>query len=126
MKICIDGNDGTGKTTLIAHLRKKYPNLEIQDRGLPTQLTIGKDAEPADLYIILSCKPEISQERLRLSGKSLDEYYHQYDNLVSFHKAFLELATARGWTIIDASQRPEQVLAEVGSILQEWLDNFKE
>lgn len=37
MIIVIDGNDGTGKSTLVEKLRKDGYN--VQDRGIPTKLT---------------------------------------------------------------------------------------
>jgi len=70
--VSVDGNDGTGKSSLVVHLRARYPSRTVQDRGLPTAMIDGKATLPAGLYIILTPSVVPCQRRLLASGKSLN------------------------------------------------------
>ena len=39
-KIVIDGNDGTGKTTRLVQLKKMFPNIKYEDRGIFSKMTL--------------------------------------------------------------------------------------
>lgn len=96
--IVIDGNDGTGKSTLINKLKEYFPHIEFFDRDLPTELTnlsdgtlqkIDKIKGDKDLYIILDLCPDICQERLLKRGADITEKYHTLDDLKKYRKRFI-------------------------------------
>lgn len=109
MIVCIDGNDGTGKTTLIARLKEKYPGVTFQDRGLPTKTMLDQPAEPADLTVILDCPPTVSHDRLRSAGKDMKELFHTMPALEYYRGEFLRMARRNAWVVIDASECVEAV-----------------
>lgn len=113
MIICIDGNDGTGKTTLIARLKELLPQHTYQDRGLPSAMTVRQTAPPADLYFILDCTPELSQERLRNAGKDMSEHWHQMHALAFYRHCFLQLAEKHQWPVIESDQPIDDVVRDV-------------
>ena len=104
-RIEIDGNDGTGKTTRVKFLRKIYPGYEILDRGLLSQWVMEdfrfKDWYQIDqlkgfredtLYITLYTTVEKSQERIVKRGDSLEEEYHNKEDLLKYNARFAFLA----------------------------------
>lgn len=104
-RIEIDGNDGTGKTTRVKFLRKMYPGYEILDRGLLSQWVMEdfrfKDWYQIDqlkgfredtLYITLYTTVEKSQERIVKRGDSLEEEYHNKEDLLKYDARFAFLA----------------------------------
>jgi ATP phosphoribosyltransferase len=112
--IVVDGNDGTGKSTLVASLAAM--GYEVQDRGLPTRATVDgiPDKIPDDeLYIILDVPEEVSRARLEKSGKDMNEYWHTPEALTLYRAKFREVAEALGVPLIDATGRPEEVLSTV-------------
>jgi len=113
MIICIDGNDGTGKTTVIERLKVMLPQHIYQDRGLPSAMTIGMKSEPADLYFILDAPWELCQQRLRNAGKDMTEHWYQEATLKFYRQQFLSLAEHGYWTVIDATQPVEAVVEEI-------------
>lgn len=98
MLVEIDGNDGTGKTTLIESLKNQnLDNVEILDRGQLTQFTdIYEDELPNELlddriYILLDA--EINECTLRLLQRGpLTDKYEQYRQLFKYQKRFRRLA----------------------------------
>ncbi|MBI5153491.1 MAG: hypothetical protein HZA36_03480 [Parcubacteria group bacterium] len=94
MKVIVDGNDGTGKTTLVCALKKK--GYHAYDRGIPTTLTMLDDIPfeiPTDeIYIILDVPVEVSQERLLRAGKSLNQPFHTIRDLTYYRRRFQEVA----------------------------------
>jgi len=88
----IDGNDGTGKTTLVS-LLKKY-GIHAIDRGKMTKATDNPELLPekGSCYILLNAPVKTCQQRLLAAGKSLDEPYHCEEDLVYYEKRFLEVA----------------------------------
>ncbi len=112
LKIIIDGNDGTGKTTLVNSLR--VLGYEVQDRGLLTKMTDGSQEAPDSdaLYILLDAPVEVCRDRLREAGKDLNEPFHTSDDLNRYRQLFLESARKiPGCVIIDAVNGREAVLA---------------
>jgi thymidylate kinase len=123
--IVVDGNDGTGKSTLVAELRRR--GLEATDRGLPTKMTDNPDVRPAagdtNYYVILDLPIEISQERLVLAGKDLTEKYHTAQDLGYYRGRFKEV-----FHIIQDELGPTRVLflhaAEPVSILADRVESL--
>lgn len=146
MRIEIDGNDGTGKSSLVEALRKL--GIEAQDRGLLSQLTLD-DATPEDvanmwdfahaasirqlrddvLYVLLDAPVEVSRQRLAAAGKDLEETYHTEASLSYFRGKYSLVAAANArpnLITLDALQAPTQLLADVlGAcfrLLPTWLE----
>ena len=42
-RIIVDGNDGTGKTTRVNELKKLFPNITIEDRGIFSEATLDEN-----------------------------------------------------------------------------------
>lgn len=116
MRIILDGNDGTGKSTVFEKLRKL--GLDVKDRGIPTKMTDDPalrpgDAEKGELYILLDVPVEVSRERLRAAGKDLTEKYHTVEDLTFYRKRYQEVAEVLGVDLIDSSGTPEETLTQV-------------
>jgi ATP phosphoribosyltransferase len=110
--IVVEGNDGTGKSTLVAGLRAL--GWEAKDRGILTKATDeGLPAtRPADeTYLILDLPEATSRERLARAGKDLDEQYHTLASLVHYRVRYRELAAELGLELLDATGTPAEVLA---------------
>jgi thymidylate kinase len=111
MRIVVDGNDGTGKSTLVKFLKENGYN--VQDRGAPTKMTDDPTVQPDanDVYLILDAPVELCRERLQKAGKNLNEKYHTVEDLTYYRNRFLEVAkTLPRCTMIDASGTPEEVV----------------
>ena len=119
-RIEIDGNDGTGKSTLVKRL--KAEGYDVYDRGIATQMTdddklICKDDA---IHIILDVPPNISQERLLEAGKDLRERFHTLPDLVFYRKRFKAVASRLPkCEIIDASGTQE----ETYQAAKAWIDS---
>ena len=110
-KIVIDGNDGSGKTYRCTELKKLFPNVEIADRWLFSDVTLDDelfceysskgiaserckefidkvDAETETLFVILMTEPEIAQRRIISRGDSIDEEFHTMDDLKKYNRRF--------------------------------------
>lgn len=112
-KIVVDGNDGTGKSYRIEQLKKIFPGIEFEDRGIFSKATLNeslftlesiKDFVKArdefidyiknnedTLYIIVDASAETCQKRILERGDSLEEEYHTKEDLEKFRKRFLYL-----------------------------------
>ena len=116
-KIVIDGNDGTGKTYRIEQLKKLFPGIEFQDRGIFSKSTLIEElfepepkglkylfkctprerfintikSHPDTLYIILWATPETCQKRIQERGDSIEEEYHTIADLSKFNLRFKTL-----------------------------------
>ncbi len=95
--ITIDGNDGTGKSTLVMKLRDYFGernDILIKDRGIASDLTDDLSIKiPNDEFvIILDCPVEVSRERLAKAGKDLTEKYHTIEDLEYYRNRFLLVA----------------------------------
>ena len=112
-KIVVDGNDGTGKSYRIEQLKKIFPEIEFEDRGIFSKATLNeslftlesikdfikardefldyiKNTEDT-LYIIIDASVETCQKRILERGDSLEEEYHTKEDLEKFRKRFLYL-----------------------------------
>jgi len=111
LRLVVDGNDGTGKSTLVKALRAL--GYTVQDRGVPTHMTDDPAvvAQDGEFYIILDVPVEVSRARLAQAGKDLTERYHTVEDLTYYRQRFLEVATSlKNCVVIDSSQAPEVVL----------------
>lgn len=112
-KIVVDGNDGTGKSYRIEQLKKVFPGIEFEDRGIFSKATLNeslftlesiKDFVKArdefidyikntedTLYIIIDASVETCQKRILERGDSLEEEYHTKEDLEKFRNRFLYL-----------------------------------
>lgn len=112
--IVVDGNDGTGKSTLVAALSAL--GYEAQDRGLPTRATdhgLPATVPQGEDYLILDAPEAVSRERLARAGKALDESWHTLESLTHYRARFREVAAALGVSLVDASGPPGSILAAV-------------
>ncbi len=119
-KIVVEGNDGTGKTTLVGQLAGL--GYDVQDRGVPTKMTDDPDLRPQDdvLYVVLDVPVEVSQQRLRRAGKDLDEQYHNVEDLTHYRARYLELLSALPHhVLLDACGTPAEVLRRCLGLLAE-------
>lgn len=119
MIVCIDGNDGTGKSSLIKKLREIFPEVVFQDRGLPSAMTDGGTTDEADLYIILDATISTCQKRLVQASKSLEEKYHNEQDLTYYREKFMQVANQINAVIINAESPIDKVCSEVVNIIKE-------
>ena len=91
MRIVIDGNDGTGKSTLVAKLNEL--GYDAQDRGDPTGMVVTTNgtARSNMFYVILDAPVHISRARLREAGKNLNQPYHTVKDLTHYRKRYMEI-----------------------------------
>lgn len=111
MVLVIDGNDGTGKTTLVLALRTL--GYHVADRGIPTMATdatVPMQAVAGEVYVILDCAPELSRERLAGRGADLEEHFHTLSSLQYYRARFHVVAHELGALIVDASGTAEDTL----------------
>jgi thymidylate kinase len=125
MIIVVDGNDGTGKSTLVNKLIKK--GYEVKDRGIPTKLTDNPSLKPNsnEFYVILDAPVEVCSERLKQAGRDMTEKYHTLEGLTHYRQRFLDVAKQlQGYCIvIDASKNPDEILNNTLKYLKEKLKN---
>ena len=112
LRVVVDGNDGTGKTTLVEALRRR--GFEVADRGLPTRMTDDPSLAPAgdEFYLILDAPEAVCRERLARAGRDLDERFHTEADLRHYRQRFLEVARRLPrHVVLDAAGSPDEVLA---------------
>ena len=122
MKLVVDGNDGTGKSTLVGMLRQL--GYEVSDRGIPTKMTDDNSITASDeeFYFILDVPVEVSQARLLKAGRDLKERYHTLEDLVFYRERFLAISKRlENSVVIDASGSPEEVLSHFLSVMEQKL-----
>jgi thymidylate kinase len=111
-RLVVDGNDGTGKSTLARALAER--GLTVEDRGVPTKMTDDPQVapDPEEFYVILDAPVEVCRERLLRAGKNLDEAYHTVEDLTFYRQRFLEVAAQLdNCILIDAGGSADVVLA---------------
>jgi ATP phosphoribosyltransferase len=116
-RIVVDGNDGTGKTTLVRSLTLMgFRN--VLDRGEMTHATDDPSVKPlhGTVYILLVCPWETSYYRLIHGDRDMTDPYHQPPALIKYDKAFRDLAEKFGALVID-NQDPSWSLRKVLSHL---------
>ena len=121
MKIVLDGNDGTGKSTLCETLKKQ--GFDVVDRGFPTKMsddrTLRPGAEQAgEVYVILDAPVEVCRKRLGAAGKDLNEKYHTVGDLTFYRDAFRRVAFDLQIPLIDSSGPREETLARVLAFIE--------
>lgn len=113
VKVIVDGNDGTGKSTLVGAIR--HLGYNVEDRGNATRMTDDDSVEPEEdaVYLILDVPVEVSRARLLAAGKDLTEQYHTDEDLTHYRARFLEVAARLPrCVVIDATQAREKILSQ--------------
>jgi thymidylate kinase len=107
-KIIIDGNDGTGKTTRLVQLKRMFPNIKYEDRGIFSKMTLVDELfnrtgnydeiqkkfhedvqkDSSTLYIICRASSEVCQKRILERGDSIEEEFHTLDDLNKYNSRF--------------------------------------
>ena len=107
-KIIIDGNDGTGKTTRLVQLKRMFPNIKYEDRGIFSKMTLVDELfnrtgnydeiqkkfhedvqkDSSTLYIICRASSEVCQKRILERGDSIKEEFHTLDDLNKYNNRF--------------------------------------
>ena len=107
----VDGNDGTGKSTLV-RLLAEY-GVEARDRGVMTRASDDPSIGPEEntLYIVVDAPVEVSRERLAAAGKDLDEQYHRVEDLTHYRQVFLDLVPRFDAALIVA-EHPRRTLQQ--------------
>lgn len=119
-RIIIDGNDGVGKSTIVALLREL--GHDAYDRGLPTKLTDtpGLPVPENEIYIILDAPVAVSRARLAKAGKDLDEEHHTVESLIDYRRRFQRLAAELPRChLVDACGTAQSVLERCLAIIED-------
>lgn len=134
--IFVDGNPGTGKTTLVRALGVYLDKLErvfgdlriaLYDGGVATQAVGGGGSfsiRASDVYVFLDASPETSRQRISGCGSSLDEeltlevlgeHRHRLRNIAADMERELGLSAGvlDHVVLIDAEEPPRRVLLQV-------------
>ncbi|MDD3101684.1 MAG: non-canonical purine NTP pyrophosphatase [Patescibacteria group bacterium] len=123
--IVVDGNDGTGKTTLVNQLKNR--GYIVKDRGIPTKLTDDENILPAEneFYIILDASVEVCRKRLEKAGRVLDEKYHTVGDLKYYREKFIKVAKKlKGRAVIvDSSGSEDDLCNSVIKRINEYIYN---
>ena len=116
-RIVVDGNDGTGKSTLVNSLRQ-LGFRNVFDRGEMTKATDDPTIGPVEgtIYILMVCPWGVSFTRLIEAGRDMSDPYHEPKALAKYDRSFRELAPLFNAHVIE-SHHPSINLAEVLRIL---------
>ncbi len=128
--IVVDGNDGTGKSTLVNRLRKL--GYFVNDRGIPTTMTdddnLNVQGNERDvLYVILDGTVEESRKRLEEAGKDLTEKYHTVTDLTYYRQKYLEVYGRIRYNVGDRAtlvHTTDKTQEEVLETTLKWLRRF--
>lgn len=114
----IDGNDGTGKSTL-CHIISSW-GIRARNRGIISKISLGQatvqDLRDDVLYVILDLPPKISQKRLSQAGKDLTEEYHTLPSLCKFRSIYCNIyrqVNRPNVLLLSANQPVQDVLNEL-------------
>ncbi len=110
-RIVIDGNDGTGKSTLV-HALRCLGFTRVEDRGEMSQATLDPQVGPAPdtTYILLVCDWEVSKRRLIQAGRDMTEKWHTDEALQHFDAEFRRLAPLFNAKVVEATNRDDTLL----------------
>lgn len=137
LTIEIDGNDGTGKSSVIEILKKRYPNVDFKDRGILTKLTdVFQDELPDALpgsseakntvYFVLDAELETLVERINQRCGS-PGHYESYPALFKYRNRFRRLAIKYGTYFIDTTRLSLNDVSEiVSNIIDHKIDEYSE
>lgn len=133
----IDGNDGTGKSTIIKHLKSKYPEIHFKDRGVLSALTLDEnyshvnsrtkvmrtlfnDPSAQTKHIILDCSERLSQARIQSRGDSIDQEFHNLSDLLKYRSRFGKLSDDFDIPIISTEQPLDSTINEISKYIDKW------
>jgi len=124
-KFVLDGNDATGKSSVVAYLTKMYGHLyKFQDRGILTKLSdVYEDSLPASLpedecTIVLDADIDVCMRRLLNRNKSRDKY-DTYEAIFKYKNRFMRLAIKYQTYYVDTTHYTlEEVCAIVAGIVR--------
>lgn len=125
--IFIDGNDGTGKTSICRMFQELRPDLEVKDRCILTGCTdIFDDDLPKQLddgiYIILGATVDESRKRIEARGGETDKY-DSYEALFKYHNRYRRLAIRYNTFWIDTTGRTlEDVYNDIIDLISDRVD----
>jgi hypothetical protein len=124
MKVFIDGNDGTGKTTLVNSL--KDLGIPAFDRGWVSKKTLDPSIEPYEdsITIILDAPVEISRKQLANRGANLEEEYHTVESLTEFRPKYLTIAEQYSLQVIQHGKKEDTLLSAL-NIIWDSLSEYK-
>lgn len=110
-RIVVDGNDGTGKSTLV-HTLRCLGFTEVLDRGEMSKATLDPKVGPAPgtVYILLVCDWRESKRRLIQAGKDMTEIWHTDEALQRFDADFRRLAPIFNAKVVESHHRDDTVL----------------
>jgi len=122
----IDGNDGTGKTTLVDILRTRYPHYEFFDRNILTKLTdVYPDKLeniPYGVYIILDASIETCLARINAREKVRDKY-DTYESISKYRNRYRRLAIRYQTYFISTEVPIDKVVDIVSRIVENRIDD---
>lgn len=115
--IVIDGNDGTGKTTVVKELAKR--GIDASDRGIATKMTDNPEiSDNGDTVFILVAPVSVCRERLARRGADLEERYHTEKDLRHYDRLFLGLSNRIGNIhFVDADRPVNNIVKEILELL---------
>ncbi len=111
MIVVVDGNEGTGKSTLVRALQKLH--LDARDGGAPSHIADHPDAPYVDgeVYVILDLPVRTCRRRLKKAGRDLQNPRHTKEGLTRYAQRFLEIAPELPHcAIVSAKGKPATVL----------------
>ena len=117
-RIVVDGNDGTGKTTLVRSLRL-LGFRDVHDRGEMTKATDDPTVGPVvgTVYILLEASWITCRQRLIDAGRDMTDPYHQDDALIKYYHIFRNITEKFSAHVI-LSRTPIETLGRALNLLE--------